>query len=422
MKILHVTQGYFPALGGTEMVIQRVSEELTRQFGDEVTVFTTNCYSGEAFFTPGLERMPAGEECINGVHVRRFPVRSRVSWLFRKVQGSAYRLRLPGNQYLRLWAGGPIVPGLQQAIEQEDAEVIAASSFPLMHMFVALRAARQTRRPCVLIGGLHPQDAWGFDRPMIYQAISRADAYIAYTEYEAEYTVSRGVPPEKIRVAGAGVDLEPFAAYTQSAARRHLGVPSDVPLVGFIGQIGGHKGVDVLLKAMPRVWEAVPEAHLLIAGARTLFAARLERILESWDTAQRNQIILHYNFPNEEKPALFAALDVFAYPSGYESFGIAFVEAWAARKPVIGCWRGAVPWVVHPGRDGLLVPFQNPEALAEAIILLLHNPALRAALGEAGYRKAAAKYNWPSVAQQFRDVYRQVLVYNDIQARIDNGC
>ncbi len=409
MRILHVTQGYFPALGGTEAVIQRVSEEITRQFQDDVTVFTTNCYNGEAFFTPALERMPPGEEYIRGVRVRRFPVYSRVSWLFRKVQGVAYRTHLPGNQYLRLWAGGPIIPGLKRAIQAEQPDVVAASSFPLMHMFVALDAAHRFGRPCVLIGGLHPQDDWGFNRPMIYRAIRRADAYVAYTEYEAEYVAARGVSPDKIHVIGAGVDLEPFASWGRSAARKSLALPVDVPLVGFIGQIGGHKGVDTLLKAMPIVWQVVPEAHLLIAGARTLFSQMLEGTLEKWNAKQRNQILLRYNFPNEEKPVLFSALDVFAYPSGYESFGIAFVEAWAARKPVIGCRRGAVPWVVHPGRDGLLVPFQDPDALAEAIIVLLRNPALRRAMGEAGYRKAETRYNWPAIARRFREVYRQVV-------------
>ena len=69
MKILHVTQGYAPAIGGTELLIQRVSEELVRQFGDEVTVFTTDCYSGEAFFTLSAPRLPVGWEERNGVRV-----------------------------------------------------------------------------------------------------------------------------------------------------------------------------------------------------------------------------------------------------------------------------------------------------------------------------------------------------------------
>ena len=64
----HVTQGYSPAIGGTERVIQRLSEELVRTYGDEVTAFTTNCFSGEAFYDPqaggcrlGRKRLPASQ-------------------------------------------------------------------------------------------------------------------------------------------------------------------------------------------------------------------------------------------------------------------------------------------------------------------------------------------------------------------------
>ncbi len=409
MKILHVTQGYWPAIGGTEILVQRISEEMHRQFGDNVTVFTTNCYSGEAFFAPHLPKMPVGEEKINGVRVRRFAVNSRISWAVRKFQGPAYRWRLPGNQWLRLWAGGPFISGLQKAIEQADYDVAGASSFPLMHMFATLKGAHRSGRPCVLHGGIHPQDQWGFDRPMIYDAICKADAYIANTQYEADYLVQHDVPAQKIIVVGAGVDPEEFTEWTTQAARRVLDIPLDVPLVGFIGQIGGHKGVDTLLRAMPLVWQTIPNAHFLIAGARTLFCDELEQILANWQPEQRQRVILRYNFKAEEKAALFSSLDVFAYPSGYESFGIAFLEAWAARKSVIGCWRGAVPWVVHPGRDGLLTWFQDEHSLAGAIILLLQNPALRAALGEAGYNKVVQRYTWKAIGARFHQVYQTVL-------------
>jgi len=98
MKVLHVTQGYAPAIGGTELLIQRVSEEIVRQFGDEVTVFTTNCYTSEGFFTPGGPRLPIGWEEQNGVRVRRFPVMTGVSRLARQVQGPLFDYNVPFKQ------------------------------------------------------------------------------------------------------------------------------------------------------------------------------------------------------------------------------------------------------------------------------------------------------------------------------------
>jgi glycosyltransferase involved in cell wall biosynthesis len=406
MKILHVTQGYDPAIGGTELLIQKVSEELVRQFGDEVTVFTTNCYSGDAFYTPQLPRLPAGWEQINGVRVRRFPVYSRVSRLFRPFRPSLRKNFFPGSQYFRTLYNGPIIPGLSSAIRQADFDLAAASSFPLLHMFQTLSAAHRTQRPCVLHGGLHPQDEWGFQRPMIYQAIRRADRYIANTSYEARYVIERGASPDKVRVVGVGVDLEAFEGVNPQEARQRLGL-GEAPVVGFIGQIAGHKGVDTLVRAMPIVWQVQPQARLLIAGAHTLFSESLENTIHQLPAEDQAKIVLRYNFTNEEKPWLYAALDVFAYPSGFESFGIAYLEAWAVRKAVIGTWRGAIPSVISAGRDGLLVDFQNEALLAEAILLLLRNPRLACSLGEAGYAKVKARYTWPEVARRFRGTYQE---------------
>ncbi len=167
MKVLHVTQGYWPAIGGTELLIQRVSEELVRQFGDEVTVFTTNCYNGQGFFTPDAPRLAAGWEELRGVRIRRFPVNASVSRAARLIDYPVFGYRVPFNQYLRVLAGGPVIRGLGRAIREQPADVIAASSFPLLHMFVTLKAAEGSARPCVLHGGLHPDDLWGFQRSMI---------------------------------------------------------------------------------------------------------------------------------------------------------------------------------------------------------------------------------------------------------------
>ena len=130
------------------MVFQRISEELVSGYGDEVTVFTTNCYNVEGFFNPAVKHFPDGWQEINGVKVRRFPVSSKLSRALWKPQQLAYLYNLPGNQYLRAWAHGPIVPGLGKAIRQHPADVIVASSFPLLHMYTALRRHSATHRGC----------------------------------------------------------------------------------------------------------------------------------------------------------------------------------------------------------------------------------------------------------------------------------
>jgi len=391
-------------MGGTELLIQRVSEELVHRFGDEVAVFTTDCLNGEAFFSPRLPHLNVGWEEIGGVRVRRFPVRRRISRALRGPQALAYRFGLPFNERLRAMSGGPIVSGLRQAITAWPGDIISAASFPLLHMFDALAGARATNRPCVLTGCLHPEDDWGFERSMIYRAIRDADAYIALTQFEADYVVSRGAAPGRVHPVGVGVDAEAYDGVTSEEAKWRLGFDKR-PLVGFIGQVAGHKGADTLLRAMPRVWQVEPDVNLLVAGGRTLFTPVVERTLREWPAEFQRRSRLLVDFPGEKKPWLYGAIDVLAYPSGYESFGISYLEAWAAGKPVIGTRSGAIPTVISEGVDGLLIDYQDDQALSRAILDLVRHPERALEMGAAGRAKTLARYTWKRVAERFREIY-----------------
>lgn len=390
--------------------MQQVSEHLCANYGDDVTVFTANGMNNEAFVNPKRPLLPTGTTTHNGVTVRRFPVFNRLGKPLYHLQRLAYQLRLPGNQYLRTLYNGPILPGLHRAIADFDADIIAAAAFPLLHMYVALRAGRRSGKPVALIGALHPRNEWGYQRPMIYRAIARADAYIALSAYERDYLINQWqIDGNKIAVIGAGVEMEPFVTADPHQLRRAHGVGS-APVVGFIGQQGANKGVDTLILAMKRVWQTVPQAWLLIAGAQTHYTPALQQLIQSeLPPDKQQQIIYRHDFPEAEKPALFAACDVFAYPSRYESFGIAYVEAWAAGKPVIGCRAGAVPTVIDEGGDGLLVPVDDAAALAAALQKLLTAPDLRQQMGTAGRHKVQQRYTWEAITGQWRQVYESVL-------------
>ena len=179
--------------------------------------------------------------------------------------------------------------------------------------------------------------------------------------------------------------------------------------MGFIGQLAAPKGVGTLVQAMSRVWQSEPRAQLLIAGGRTYYLPQLEQQLAAVPSEKRDRVKLFVDFDDAQKPALFAAIDLLAYPSGFESFGIAFLEAWAAGKPVIGCRRGAQMSVIDEGKDGLLVHFDDPPMLSLAIVYLLSNPALRTAYGDAGRRKVLDRFTWPHIARRFRDVYQRAI-------------
>lgn len=408
MKILHVVHGYPPSIGGSQWLTKNLSEQFVSRYRDEVTVFTTAAYTTEHFWRSGEPMMPAGTETINGVTVRRFAVFNRLNVLRMVIAGIAYRLRLPYNDWLRTIYNGPLILGMTQAIASSGADVVFATSFPLMHMAYALAGARRARIPLVFLGAIHTADVWGYDRKMIYQAIQRADAYIAHTSFERGYLIARGIPAEKIAVIGAGVDANAFARADAMRTRRRYGWRDD-PVVAVVAKQTARKRFDVLLKAMPQVWTAYPEARLLIAGARTHYSHQIEAQVSALPAEQRDRVTIVSDFSEEEKPNLLAACDIFILPSGQESFGIAFIEAWACGKPVIGTRSGAIPSVIDDGHDGLLVAYQDADDLARAILELLVTPQRRAQMGEAGRRKVQENYTWEVVADRVRRVYVEAI-------------
>lgn len=412
MKILHVVQGYTPAIGGTERLIQKVSEKLVENYQDQVTVFTTNAYNCELFWRSDQPELPVGTEQINDVTVRRFSVWNKFNELRRIVAGTSYKMGLPYNDWARAYYNGPIIPSMVHEISQIDVDIIAGSSFPLLHMNYMLKAGKKSDKPVILHGGIHTADDFGFNRPMIYKAIAQADAYIANTIFERDYLVSeKGILSEKIDVIGVGVDLEPFAQANKMAIRDKYNW-GDSPVVAFIGQQVPHKGVDLLIDAMPTIWQKYPNVCVLIAGGRTTYSANITRWYSGLTAQQQKQVAIIDNFSEEEKPDLFAACDMLVFPSGHESFGITFLEAWATKKPVIGSRIGAVPSVITEGVDGLLIEHRSVPDLIDVLEKLISQPEYRQKLGENGYQKTKTNYTWDIVAEKFRAVYKNALDQN----------
>ena len=409
MRVLHVVQGYTPAIGGTELLIQKVSEKLASSHGDPVTVFTTtaarNC---NVFANPFYRQLRPGVETIHGVTVRRFRVFNLLGPFLFYVQRLYCALKLPHDDVVRALFCGPIILNMTREIARFPADVVAASSFPLLHMHYVIAARRRSGLPTVLHGGLHPEEPWAFDQQIIFDAIRQADAYIANTTYERDYLLDRGVDGERMHVIGVGVEPAEFAAADGRRVRERYGWGED-PVVAFLGQQVGHKGIDTLIFAMPIVWREFPRARLLIAGSRTRFSRVVRWRISQLPRMHQGLVTVVDDVPATEKPHLFDSCDVFASPSGFESFGITYLEAWIRGKPVIGCRAGAVPSVIDEGQDGLLVRYKDRADLAQAILTLLRNPELRREMGERGRKKTLQRYTWDKVGDKFRQVYETTI-------------
>ena len=195
-----------------------------------------------------------------------------------------------------------------------------------------------------------------------------------------------------------GVDVESL----KSAAPLD-GYPKPGKSVLFLGRFDEpRKGMAVLLAALPALVERVPDVELLIVG----------RGDEEGLRSQAGELAGHLKFlgqvSDEEKASALRSVDVYCAPhTGGESFGIVLVEAMAAGTAVVASDLDAFRRVLADGEVGLLVPVEDPAALADALITVLEDDDLRARYVEAASAEVR-RYDWSVVADQIMRVYETV--------------
>jgi glycosyltransferase involved in cell wall biosynthesis len=178
------------------------------------------------------------------------------------------------------------------------------------------------------------------------------------------------------------------------------------PLLGAVSWLIPWKGFDVLLRAMPAVLAACPEARLAIVGD-AIFQwrderQRLEALTEALGLSDR----VAFLGARDDVAALLPHFDAFVHPARAEPFGRVLLEAMAARRAVVACAAGGVPEVVADGTTGLLVPPGDEQALAAAIVAVLRDSALAAALGQAGRHRVARAFDLGGMVARVVDVWR----------------
>jgi len=236
---------------------------------------------------------------------------------------------------------------------------------------------------------------------------------LAYEMDDAVIVVSEGLrvffetverlPRRKMIVIGHGVDATARPA-TREEARRSLGLPQQGPLIGAVGRLSPEKGQNVLLQALPSVLAAFPQAACVLAGegpARAALEAEARRL------GIGDRVV--FLGLRRDVPMVLAALDLFVQPSIYEGFGLSLLEAMAAGLPVVASRVGGIPELIEDGRTGLLVPPQDPMALAGAVVRLLGDSEGARRLGEAAASRSRERFSLGRVADRVDALYRNIL-------------
>ena len=203
------------------------------------------------------------------------------------------------------------------------------------------------------------------------------------------------VRPAQIETIRNFIDYRRMAEVTDDARaslRASLALDDDSLLIGVVGDVVPRKGLVHLVGALPKILRAVPEAWLLVSGARHKaphYVAGIGALAERLGVASRIIWLGH----REDVDQIMAAMDVCVLPSLAEPLGMVTLEAMAAGRPVVGSRVGGIPECIVDGETGILVPPADSHALAEAVISLLQDPARRRTLGEAGRKRVQERFS-----------------------------
>jgi len=216
--------------------------------------------------------------------------------------------------------------------------------------------------------------------------------FLAISESTRDDLVRRGIDPHRVSVVHCGMDHETYvgdSAVAKSAA----------PTILFIGRLRRYKGVDWVMRVVPRVRERVPGARLVVVGDGP-FRADLER------TARRLGVAGAVEFlgflPRSEKVRALRRAWALVQPSPKEGWGLTVIEAAACGTAVVAANSPGLRDSVRRDETGLLVPYGDDGRLAEALARVLEDAPLRARLEAAG-RAWAARFTWPDCARRSLD-------------------
>ena len=210
----------------------------------------------------------------------------------------------------------------------------------------------------------------------MHYPVHHADAVIACSDHE------RGIW-SKLHIESETIPLWVDVPYISGLRGEMYKQEFARPVILFVGQFKYRKGFDVLAHAMPLVLEQFPNATFLFVGHSPIHRRDLENIARENGTIDHLQIIERVS--EEDKVRLYNTADVSVLPTRYEGFGLPPLEAMASGCAVVASDIPVVDEVVRHNENGLLAPRDNPRALADAILEMLQDDALRARLIRSGF-------------------------------------
>lgn len=381
LKILMPVLHYKPVIGGFEIFIQKIAEEVGKT--DEVFVVTGR-----------VRGMPSYEK-INNLRVIRtspfalndlsrtsfFYILSAMPWLFFK---SAAIIKREGINLMHCHSffSGILGWNLSLIFKIPYIMTIQSADFDVYHpkakyfWFAKKKIAKK-----------------------IYASAAKCHSVSLALKKHFE---SLGIKDSI--VIPNGVDLKMFNnVHPAAGLKEWLGINGGDKVVITVSRLVPKNGIDDLIKAMRVLNDS--RVKLLIVGNGE-DRNKLENLRKKLNLEK--QVIFLGDVVNTEIPKYLAIADIFVRPSLAEGFGIVFLEAMAARVAVIGTPVGGITDFLKDKETGLFCQPKNPESIAEKIQILLGNNNLRDKLTENGYKLAREEYDWGRIVERIRGIYEEI--------------
>lgn len=275
-------------------------------------------------------------------------------------------------------------------------------------------AALKGHTPAVAVGHGTEFGLSGWPERLTRWAFARVDHVVCVSRFTWEMMIRKGIRPLQGSVIPNGADEAHFKTIDLAVIRhfrKQLGFETQALLLT-VGNVTERKGQHVVIRALPYVLAEVSDVHYLIAGLPTM-QGQFSALASSLGVAAH----VHFlgRVPQAELPILMNACDVFVMTSvntasgDVEGYGIAAVEAALCGKPAVVSDGSGLAEAVLDKVTGFVVPQNDPEQTAKALITLLKDEALRQRMGMIARERALAEQTWTACAKAYDQLLRSLI-------------
>lgn len=388
MRILMLSWEYPPRIvGGISRVVYHLAHELGAA-GHDVTILTMTDENLEPLESDGpvtIHRVPAWL-------VRPITFIDGVMQMNMGMVAEGVRLMQSGERY--------------DIIHMHDWLVAFAGKtlldlYPWMVGITTIHGTEYGRN-----GGIH-SDVQGYIGSVEQKLTEFSNRVIVNSLYMQEEVIRLfHLNTDRLNVIPNGIDLHMFDHVPVDTDLRRSHATDDEHIVFFVGRLTYEKGVHVLMDAVPKVLARIPNVKFVIAGRGQELDSLRQR---AWNMGVAHRVDFPGFLSDEELLRIFRVVDIAVFPSLYEPFGIVVLEGMVAQVPVVVSDAGGLNEIVVNRENGMKFNTGNPDMLADAIIELLENKALRDQIIKNAFRIVDEKYRWERIAQRTEVVYLQAV-------------